>query len=495
MSLARSVLTGTAWSVAMRWSTRLLGLVSISILARLLSPDDYGVAAMAAAVTGLTVALFQFGVDFAVIRERHITPQFLDCAWTLKALQGLTSGLIVALIAPFANQYFNDPRVEAVLYVSAITLVVSGFHNIGLAILRRDMRFAADFRFNVLTRLGGTTITIALAFWLRSYWALVWGVLATNVLLLWASFVWLPERPRIRFQGVGRIWSFSKWMILTALLDYFRRSGDRLIFGSLAVARDLGLYSMSREIAALPTEEVVLPVNRVVTPALAKLLDEPARLAAATIRTLGVLAGLAAPLSLGLAAVSDEAVAIVLGDQWREAGQFIAIFCITGVALPLFSTFGNLLVVTGFERLLTGLSAAWTAITMSGLLIGYMHGGLAHAAAGFTCGHLMAAVLFTKVTLRVTEIPIAPFIVAYIRPVAAAIFMWAVLAHGGIPWNDGTALRAAQMVATGACIYSTTALISWLAMGRPNSLEKLVLETVARHPKCPRFLVRMLGDH
>jgi O-antigen/teichoic acid export membrane protein len=398
MSLAGSVLTGTIWSVAMRWSVRILGFVSIAVLARLLSQDDFGLMAMSGAITGLTLAFFTLGIEFAVIRKQDLDDEYLHNAWTMKLVQGLGAASFVAILAPFAPLYFDDPRVTAVLWVAAAAVAIEGCENIGVVLFRREMNFAADFKFNLMTRALGTVVTLALAFWFRNYWALVLGMVAGSSFRVAISYAMHDFRPRPCFTRMRELWSFSKWMIIFAFNGYLLNHGDKLILGGLANAKSLGLFSMSKELGEMPSTEVVLPASRAITPAFAKLLDEPERLRAATVRALAVLTTITAPMSFGLAVVSPEAVAIVLGDKWADAAPLVAVTCLYGSMVPLFSVFGNLLVVSGYERGLAGLRTVQSIAILGLLTIGYQQNDLLGAAYGALIGQVISAVMFWNVT-------------------------------------------------------------------------------------------------
>ncbi len=193
-SLGSRLMSGSVWMIAMRWSMRLLGLVSTAILARLLTPEDFGLVAMAAIAVGLVEVFSQIGVELALIRHPNPQRRHYDTAWTFNLLTGLILGGLMVLVAPLAAAFFEEPRVEPVLWVLAAAPLVRGAVNIGIVDFRRDLRFAKDFQYNFITRIAGfvTTVTLALVF--RNYWALVIGTMAHGVYGLIVSFFIHPYR-------------------------------------------------------------------------------------------------------------------------------------------------------------------------------------------------------------------------------------------------------------------------------------------------------------
>src|SRR5690349_1747934 len=130
--LQRNLLYGSALMIAMRWSTRLLGLFSTLILVRLLTPDDFGVVAMAMVILGLLEVFTHTSVDLALIRDRDPSREHYDTAWTLEIVQAIGLAIALVVVAPWAARYFNDERVAPVIYALALRAVLGSFENIGV---------------------------------------------------------------------------------------------------------------------------------------------------------------------------------------------------------------------------------------------------------------------------------------------------------------------------------------------------------------------------
>src|SRR6266849_3408388 len=158
-----NILVGSLWAVGMRWGTRLIGLVSVVIVARILRPDDFGILAMAMLLTGLLESFVELGVAMMVIREEHISGVDLNTAWTIRILQGLVLGVVVALLATPAALYFREPRLTAVVYLCALALTLNSFENIGVVLIRKELDFAKDFVYQIVVKLAGVVTTICLA--------------------------------------------------------------------------------------------------------------------------------------------------------------------------------------------------------------------------------------------------------------------------------------------------------------------------------------------
>src|SRR5689334_546854 len=148
LSPGRSMLKGSFWMILLRWAIRLIGLVSTVILARLLTPTDFGIVSMAMFVVGMLEVLNQTGQRLAIIRLHDPSREDYDSAWTISLLVGVTIGLLILLIAPFTVVYFHEPRAILVMQCLSLRAVLDGFENIGIVDFRRDLRFDRFFWFN-----------------------------------------------------------------------------------------------------------------------------------------------------------------------------------------------------------------------------------------------------------------------------------------------------------------------------------------------------------
>ena len=295
--LRGALLLGSVWMLGVRWALRLLGAINIAIIARLLTPEDFGVVAMATAVVGLSKVFFELGVDFALIQKVDARTEHFNAAWSIRLLQAIALAATLVLIGPFVESYYNDPRVVPILGVLALSVLVQGLTNIGVVSFRKDLNFHKEFHFLVWSKFLSVGATIIIAFALRSYWALVIGILLGNFIQCVLSYLLHPFRPKISFAAAGDIWSFSKWMVVLQISDYVTLKFDRILIGGLVTPARLGHYTIGTELAQMATTELVSPVSRALVPGLAKLQSHPQRLRAAYLKTLAATALVTLPIA------------------------------------------------------------------------------------------------------------------------------------------------------------------------------------------------------
>src|SRR6185437_9632137 len=166
----RQMISGSSWMFALRWSVRFTGLASTIILARLLTPADYGVVAIATLILGTIEILGEAGQGNAIIRHPNPTPAHYNAAWTISLIFGLGLGLLVLAATPLTVIYFHEPRAKLVLEVLALRTAMNGFQNVGTVNFQRNLQFHKQFQLV----LGATAVqfvaAIGSAFILRNYW-------------------------------------------------------------------------------------------------------------------------------------------------------------------------------------------------------------------------------------------------------------------------------------------------------------------------------------
>ena len=198
---------GAILSVGMRWTDRLVGLISMLVLARLLTPADFGLVAMAMVVVGLLDVLLDLGVSAALIQNESSDKLDFDTAWTLRLAQSSIAAVLIVVGAPWAADYYHDPRIVDIMRVIAISVFVGGFENIGIVSFQKNMEFGRDFQFFLSKKLFGTVFTIAAALAFRSYWALVLGSLVSRLAGVGLSYRMHDFRPHLSLARLSRIWS------------------------------------------------------------------------------------------------------------------------------------------------------------------------------------------------------------------------------------------------------------------------------------------------
>jgi lipopolysaccharide exporter len=283
-----SITGGAMIMVAMRWTDRVIGVVSTFILARILLPDDFGIVAMSAVVVAFVDVIFDLGVNVAIIQRKNPSQDFYNTAWTLRILQVAAVAAILMILAPFAADYYNDPRVTAVVRWTAVSIVIASYENVGVITFQKELRFAEDAKFMLFKRLVGFVTAIGFTLVLESYWGMVIGTLCARLFNTVRSYMVHPMRPRFSLAEFSSIFSVSQWVLVKNISGYLDRNLHIFLVGGVAKTGVTGGYTLANEISNVPGNDLLAPINRVLFPAFARVKDDLAELTRLLVRVQAV---------------------------------------------------------------------------------------------------------------------------------------------------------------------------------------------------------------
>lgn len=485
MSSAKwALLRGAGYIVGFRTCNRLLGLASTVVMARLLSPADYGLLSMAFLVLGALEALLDFGATTALLRKPDASSEEIDAAWTLRFVQGALTALLVLAAAPFAVHAFDEPRLGGILCVLSACVLAAGAGSLGPTLAQRACDFTLEFRLQLTQALVRVATTLAAGLWLRDYRALVIGIAAAYVVPPVLSWCWHPWRPRWNLRGCRAIWRTTRWLTFAGIWNYALRKSDELLAARLGGPGALGQYSVGADIGQLPVGQVAPALLRALLPVLASLKTDRVRTVQASLKTLAALNTLVWPLGVGLAVVAPAATTLLLGPQWHAAAPFVAGFALVSVLQALPAPLVTLLVLDGHTRAQFQITLSEFVVFAAGCallaprwqLSGLVLARLAGAAAGAATALWLAR--------RHCAVPPRALGAALLRPLGGAALMAALV------WSlpevaANPVLQLAFAIGVGALGYVAWIAASWWLCGRPEGLESTVLEFAARRRRRP----------
>lgn len=475
-SLIARTARGAGWVMAWRFGMRILGLASTLVLVRLLAPADFGLIALASGFMQSVDGLMSLGTEEAVIREAAPDRAVYDTAFTLTALRGLIASVLVAVAAFPAAEFFGDPRLGPVLLVVALLPLLDGLSNIGAVDFRRNMTFHKEFALMVLPKLGGILVAILAAFLLRSYVAMLCGMLVNRSLRMAMTYVMHPFRPRFSLIAWRALVGYSVWTWLLSLATLLRDRSDGLFLGRMAGTATLGFYSVGAEIAALPMTELIEPLGRASFSGFAAARHEGGAAGEIFLRLIGLSALLALPVGLGLSAVAAPLTRLALGPGWEQAVPVLQVLAVAGTMLVFGHLSQHLLSAHALLGRLVGIvlaGAALRVVLLLALIPGFGATGAAMAAAiaiGVEQGLMIAT------ALRRFGIGFRGLLAQVWRPVLATGAMGVVLWGFGLGWAPGDGLVVGVVV--GAGVFVVGLLGAWLLAGRPAGAEADLLGLV-----------------
>ena len=475
------VTRGAAWIYVYRWLDRLISFVSVAVLARLLLPEDFGLVAVAASYVAIVEGLSDFDVNRALVQSRDEDRELYDSAWTLSCVRGVVAAIVMVAVSPLAG----DPRVGAAVLVLAVAPFLDGLANPRFVMFERELDYSRLALQTLVARLVSFAVTLGVALTWRSYWALIYGMLASSVVGLVLTYVLRPYRPRLTLKRWRKILSFSGWMSLANLVTTLSMRTDRIIVARLLGVSETGYYFMAQRIGMMPTAELISPLQRVLFPSFSQIALQPERLRRAVSESINVLASLGLPAALGFSLVARDFVPLVLGERWRPIVPLLVVLVPFLGLRAMLSMTQPCVMALGRTELMFRVSWIYALIHLPAFIFGTWRYGLVGAIwsialAGIVYIGLNAWLLRVTLGIRLGEIlgRVSRPLVASVVMVSAVLWLQGLVMPAGA--TSASWVRAAVSVVAGVIIFVGTLGMSWRAAGRPEGIERRVSELVKR---------------
>ncbi len=381
--IRRLAVRGAAVTVSASGLALAAQVVSTIILARLLTPADFGVVTMATTLSLLLVSCGFNGFTEAIIQFEEVDRQTVSNLFWLNSGIGLALAVSLAATGSLLAKFYGNPLVADVCKGLSVGVFVAALSVVHLALLQRAMRFVGTSINDVTGRTVNTAFAIALALHGWGYWALVAGIVGQQLSITlggWMMCPWIPSLPR-RTGKTGAMVRFAAEVYGQFTVAYFTRNIDNLLVGWRFNAVALGFYKKAFDLFALTASQLTAPMNNVALAALSRLHQDHERFRRSLASSLGVVALLGMAASAELTLVGKDVVRVVLGAKWSEAGSIFEMFGPGIGAMLLGSTVSWIHLSIGKPGRLLRWSIVSLALTVFAFLIGLKWGPSGIAAA------------------------------------------------------------------------------------------------------------------
>jgi PST family polysaccharide transporter len=348
------------------------------VLARMLTPQDYGLIGMVVIITNF-VGMFQYlGLSTATVKWSELNHQQVSTLFWINV--GMSAGIMLVTIAcgPLIAWFYKEPRLVGITAGYSVSILITGLYIQHEALLMRQMRFAAVAVVEISAIALGLVAAIVAAWYGAGYWALVVNMLVMTVATLvglWFACGWRPGLP-VRGSGVRAMLSYGGGLTGFNFLNYFARNLDNLLIGRVWGAYQLGVYSRAYQMLLTPVQQINSPLVTVAIPALSRLVDSPDRYRAAYIKILEKLAMLTMPGVAFMIAMSNWLVLFLLGPKWHESGRIFMWLGVAAIIQPVARTGLWLLTTQGRSRELFKWGGISTAIAVVSIVAGLRWGAI-----------------------------------------------------------------------------------------------------------------------
>jgi PST family polysaccharide transporter len=455
-SLDRSLVLGVAWTAGMKWVTQVVSWGSTLLVARILSPGDYGIYGMAMFYMGLVAPIYDLGLSAAVIQRRDMSREQVARLGGLSLLYALGFSLLCMAASPIIAAFYREPRVEPVVIMLSLMFMITAPQMLPRALMARELEFRKLAWVDgtaAITLMVGNLIFALLGF---RYWSFVYGGLISATVTTVLAVVWTPHPIAwpAQFRSIRSAATFGWQVAFARVGTYVYSNADFAVVGRVLGRAVLGAYTFGWTLATIPVDRISSLVERVIPSVLSAAQNDDAALRRYALALSEGLAFLVLPLAVGMSLTADHLVRIALGPQWTGAIAPLRLLAFYGGFRAVATVIPPIIVATGHSRRDLQYTL-FAVVVLPPLFFTGAHWGAQGVAAAWAIG--FPIVMFPAYRFAFRLLGLRP--AAYFRALWPAVSSSAVMAlmvltaRRLMPANYPIAVQFATEVAVGAISY------------------------------------------
>lgn len=340
MTLRQQVVSSATWAVIGNSGKYAIFFVVLVILARLLSPVEFGLVAMANVFSGFASTLNELGFGAALVQRQEVEERHYSTVFWFSLLIGLGLTLSLMITSPLVAAFYSEDQLVSIILVISLYFIIGSTCTVQTALLQRELAFRHIALIDIGTNIMGGVVAISMAVAGAGVWAIVSQNLATvvaRVLAMWLTISW---RPHFIFEraALKEMMGFSLNLVGAKSLNYWISSADNLLIGRFTSATALGLYTRAYSVMLQPVKQITWILGRVMFPALSRIQDDIPRTKSGVLRAQRLIALITMPMMAGLIVVAEDFVLVVFGEQWIEMVPILQILCLVALIQPMTET-------------------------------------------------------------------------------------------------------------------------------------------------------------
>jgi len=348
-SLSQKISRGIAWVTMAAFVTRATAFITAIVLARLLSPADFGLMAVAMTIISFSQGTTWPGFESALIQKQDKPEEFLNAAWSIELFRCIILAVILFLLAPLLASFFADQRITPILRMLSLSILIGGFRNNGVVFFRKNLQLDKQSILEVVPLLANILIVVPLAFFMRSVWALVWATLAMNIVGCIMTYIMHPYRPRLEWnpEKIKDLFKFSKWILGQSIIATVLDQAVAMFIGKLHGISNLGFYNRAVAFSSSIFVQMEVMVWKIGYPLFSNLQSTEDRLKKAYLQTSYLLNFIGIPMAGGLFVMSGDFVHLFLTDKWLPIVPLMQILLLQSVVSLLVSPSAHIFQAVG----------------------------------------------------------------------------------------------------------------------------------------------------
>jgi lipopolysaccharide exporter len=360
MGYQKAAVKGISWVGLMRLTLRVSALVRTAILARLLTPAQFGIFGIASIVLGLVEIFTETGINvFLIQEEESVVKKYLNTAYVVSILRGLIIFLFIIATSPLVVWFFDTPEAMSIILLASLIPLVRGFINPSIINFQKQLKFNQEFLFRTIILIVDSVAAIAITFYYRSPAGLVWGLLMGAVAEVILSHLFLKPKPLFSFEleKFRHIVNRGKWITWAGIFSYLFAKIPDIVIARMLGTQHLGNYQMAYKFAAIPTEEVIETVNRVTFPIFTKFNTDTARLLRALKKNYLAVFTVTLPIIMAIFVFAGPFTQLFLGEEWLAIIPYMKLLSLLALAKIITAPLNPFFLASKHQAYLTYASA------------------------------------------------------------------------------------------------------------------------------------------
>ena len=349
--LKTQAVSGVKWNAVAMLTLAGLQFVTLTVLARLLTPSDFGLMGMIMVVIGFMQTFADMGLSEAIIQRQDVAESHLSSFFWINVFLGMLLFVGIVAIKPFAVSYFKNPALSQYLIVAALIFLITPFGQIFTTLLKKELRFKTLSKIEMAGAVVSSASQIGLAGAHFGVFSLILGQLINSLLMVGSLFfifrkTWLP-RFHFNLTEIKSYFAFGAFQLGRRVVLYLSANVDYLIIGRFLGPEALGLYTLAYQLITFPVTKINPILTKVTFPAFSKIQHDHANMIKGYCKVLNYIALLSFPMLAGMAVVAPEFIRLVYGPPWEPAIRVVQIFCLVGIFKALGNPVGSIILAKG----------------------------------------------------------------------------------------------------------------------------------------------------
>ncbi len=453
MSLRNKIIKGSLWNGISQFGAQGISFVLILILARFLSPKEFGLLGMVSVITGFLGYFSECGLIMSLIKKKDIDE--LDCNTAFWG--GIGFGIIVYAfiyaIAPTIAWFYEEPELTNLARVLGLAFLIGAYTFVPFALEQRELNYHKLSVINLVSLLISAGVAIFFVYQGAGVWALVFQNITIRVVTLIGTFFWIKWKPKFQFSysRFKELFGFGMHITANNLIRFFSENIDYLLVGKLLGSEALGIYTMAFRLSRYPIEKIGPILGRMLIPAFAIIQDQPERIRQNVLRLSAIVALITVPFSIFLFFTTEPLVTFIVGEKWLDTVPLIQVFIVYILFLSLSFADESVLIIKDKIKILNLVKMLISLLLLVAgyFIVDYQQAGIMGMAVVYTAVLSLYYIIIKVMTIKAIDISSS----RYLNSMGRLLFYSVVLFSGSyITWTYVTKNEIITLLSIGSII-------------------------------------------